>query len=136
MTEQLEGFRRALEGAECGAAFAQAFGYHGQLVAPVTVIYLQFGPQRWARFGIDGGDFHWRETAAPEVIKPDGSGHTYPLVELEATDAIMGRRIQGVSFRREPPGGGCVSIWLANGAVFSLVNTNDESHVEFTPGAI
>lgn len=125
-----------MEGATCGGVVAQAYGHHGQLVAPVTALYLQFGVDRWARFGIDGGHFHWRETAAPEAIASDGSGHSYPLVEVEATRAIRGHRIQRVSFEREPPDGGRLSIELAGVGVLRLVNANDLSRIEFTPGAI
>jgi hypothetical protein len=136
MRDRVEDFRRTVEGATCGTVLAQAYGYHGELVAPVTVLYLQFAPARWARFGIDGGEFHWRETAAPEAIEPDGSGHVYPLVELDASGAITGHRIQGVRFTREPPDGARLSIGLADGATLSLVHANDQSHVEFSPAAI
>jgi hypothetical protein len=112
---------------------------NGELATPVTVLFLEFATHRWARFGIDGGDFHWRETAAPEVIATSGNGDSYSLVELAANMGIRGQRIQRASFRRELHAGGPggrVSVELESGAVLMLVNTNDQSHVEFKPAAI
>jgi hypothetical protein len=100
------------------------------------VLFLEFAAHRWARFGIDGGDFHWRETAAPEVIAPSGDGDSYPLVELATHLGIRGQRIQRVSFQRETSAagqGGRVSVELESGAVLMLVNANDESQVAFAP---
>ena len=136
MTDSFETFRRTLEGATCGAVLAQAYGYEGQLVEPVTVLFLEFGRGRWARFGIDSGHFHWRETSQPEAIEPDGSGHAYPLVTLDGSKVVEGRRLLGITFTREAPDGGRLSIGLAGGAVLILVNANDQSRVEFTIAAI
>ena len=136
MTDSFETFRRTLEGATCGAVLAQAYGYHGELVAPVTVLYLEFGLGRWARFGIDGGHFHWRETARPEAIEADGSGHVYPLVNADSSKLIEGRQLRSITFKPEPPDGGRVSIGLADGAMLTLLNANDQSRVEFTRAAI
>jgi len=129
-TAPLEQFRRALVGATCKALVGQAYGYHGRLVDPIQVVYLQFGHERWARFGIDGGDFHWRETTGPEPIEADGSGHAYVLFEVDGAGVVDGRRIERVAFTFEPPDGGRLTIELAGGAVLVMVNADDYTRVE------
>jgi hypothetical protein len=134
MLDEVGEFRRALEGATCGSVLAQAYERHGELATPVTVLFLEFAAHRWALFGIDGGDFHWRETTAPDVIAPGSNGDSDSLIELATHLGIRGQRIERVSFHRETSAagqGGRVSVELESGAVLLLVNANDQSHVGF-----
>lgn len=121
-------FRDTVLGTRCGGLLAQAYVFHGELVDSVTLVYLQFATDRWARIGIDGGHFHWRETAMPETIPSDG-GHSYPLVDLGAEFPIRGRRIRDVRLIAEPEDGATLAISFVEGGVLSLVNANDHTRL-------
>ena len=59
-----DGFRRAVEGAQCLGLLAQEYRRDGDLVSPANVLFLQVAPGRWLRFFLDAGVFFWREVPA------------------------------------------------------------------------
>lgn len=136
MTGTLREFRQAVEGAVCAGLVAQAYGYNGELVSPTTVLFLAFAPARWARFGIDGGHFHWRETASLEPIPGDGSGNTYPLVDLASRFPVVGQRIATVVFAHEAPDEAMLRLTCDGGGVLTVVNHGDQTFVKYLAPAV
>ena len=127
----IDSFKSTLQGAICKRVVVQAYAYHGELVADVTVVYIQFGPERWARFGIDAGHFHWRETRELEAIAGDGQGNAYPLVDFAPGRSVSGRAIEDVSLTSVSPNVTTLCLSLGDSGAVCLINQGDSSHLEF-----
>ena len=127
-----DGFRRAVEGAQCLGLLAQEYRRDGDLVSPANVLFLQVAPGRWLRFFLDAGVFFWREVPAAVGITDAAPGDSYPLVPASAP-GLVGSRVKAAELRAVPPDGARLALRFASGAGLALVNETDESRLELEP---
>jgi hypothetical protein len=125
----IEALSRTITGARCLAIYAQGHVHRGEMTTAAGVLFLQFAPARWARFGIDAGHFHWREVASVEPI-PSTASDAYPLTDVGTGARLNGRRIASVQLRTMPPMGAVIEVAFTEGGKLALVNADDVSRVE------
>ena len=114
---------------------AQGFAFRDERSPGLTVLYIGFAPERWARVGLDVGHFHWRETTEVEVISTT-EDFAYPLTDLTSSVPILGRRISRVSLSTISDESSRLDFAFDDGSVLSMVDENDESHLFFNGVAV
>lgn len=126
-------FHDTIVGAVCLGLVQQAYFFNDKLKESANAIYLKFDEGRFARFGIEGAVFFWRETSWVEMITVAGPNHAYPLTDIGAEYGLVGQRVVSADFGNMSDGTSRLVLTFDSGAQLCLVDEEWSTRLEFFP---
>ena len=120
-----------IAGQVCSSLLVQQYWCRDELIDGANVLFLKLGKETWHRFFIDAGVVFWSTVEAPACADDDGD-HRYRLVDIGASEGLVGKQLRGVT-TVDLAGGGELHLAFDNASTLVIRDQDDLSELVLVP---